>query len=308
MAAWLAGMSAAAASAAGDFQALLARSLRCAASIGGPPMGRALFKQRRIGDESSARNVGNGGDGQGNQRAAAHDRSGDAQIRAMRAQQGCADEKRVHRVVPGERRPDSPAQHHEAGDDADQADFDAANVRRLLRIIAVQKSPEECGQDDGQKSRLRGAQQKRNREQAKEKFLARRGVDADRQRVDPRHIGADHVFVIEVLRRPRAQFAADDVKDGDVADVRGGEANADHVGAEKFLGANSGQAESDVQPDFIGLKDAIQRLSRHDGDHHEQRADDADQRGLPDLAEEKTGVRRVRVVSRAVQRPLIHRS
>ncbi len=122
---------------------------------------------------------------QRDQRGAAHDRSGNAQIRAVRTQQRSADQKRVHRVVPGERRPDSPAQHHQSRDDADQADFDAANVGRLLRIIAVQKSPGERGQHDGQEFRLRSAQQIRNREQAKKKFLAGGGIDADRQRVDP---------------------------------------------------------------------------------------------------------------------------
>ncbi len=88
--------------------------------------------------------------------------------------------------------------------------------------------------------------------------------------------------------------------------MRGGQANADDVGAKKFLGANSRQAESNVQPDFVGLRDAVQRFPRHHGNHHQQRADDADERGLSHLAQEKTGVGRVRVVSGAVQRPLIH--
>ena len=208
--------------------------------------------------------------------------------------------------MPDQRRPNSPTQQDESGDDADQADFEAANVSRLLRIIAVQKSPEECGKDDGEKSRLRRPQQKWNCEQAKEKFLARRGVDADRQRIDPGHVGADHVFVIEVLRRPCAQSAADNVENRDVADVRGGEANADDVGAKKFFGANAGQAESNVEPDFIGLKDAIQRFSRHDGEDNKQCADNAHQGGLAHLAQEKTGIGRVGIVLRAIERPLIH--
>src|ERR1700692_1200148 len=103
----------------------------------------------------------------------------------MRAQQGSADEERVHGVMPDQRRPNSPTQQDEPGDDADQADFEAANVSRLLRIIAVQKSPEKCGKNDSEKPRLRRAQQKWNCEQAKEKFLARRGVDADCQRINP---------------------------------------------------------------------------------------------------------------------------
>jgi hypothetical protein len=57
--------------------------------------------------------------------------------------------------------------------------------------------------------------------------------------------------------------------------------------AEKFLGANSGQAESNIQPDFIRLRDAIHRFSGHDGEHDQQGADDARERGLAHLARKK---------------------
>ena len=74
--------------------------------------------------------------------------------------------------------------------------------------------------------------------------------------------------------------------------------------ARKIPGTNSGQAESDVQPELIGLKDAVEfRLTRHNvGEDHEQRAGDAQERGFADLAQEKTGVRCVGIVCRAIQR------
>ena len=51
--------------------------------------------------------------------------------------------------MPDERRNDAPAQHHDAGNDADDADLDPADVAGLLRIRAVQKTPGKRRQDDG---------------------------------------------------------------------------------------------------------------------------------------------------------------
>ena len=128
---------------AARFQQALRSRARPRASTGGPPMGRALFKS-----EASAANPPReikemAAMAKGNQRGPSHNRSGEAQIRAVRTQQGRADKECVHRVVPDQRCPDAPAQQDDSRDDADQADFDAANVGGLLRIVAVQKSPDE---------------------------------------------------------------------------------------------------------------------------------------------------------------------
>ena len=101
---------------------------------------RAIQQRRRIG-KSSAREIQHPGDANGNQRAKTHDPAGHATVKIVRPHQRKAGEKSVHRVVPRERGQNPPAQHHQARDDADQSNLDPARVRRLLRIIRVQKAP-----------------------------------------------------------------------------------------------------------------------------------------------------------------------
>src|SRR5882757_10535371 len=96
----------------------------------------------------------------------------------------------------------------------------------------------------------------RDGKQPEKKFLARRRVNSDGQRVDPGKPCAHDVFVVQVLRRPRAQLSADDIEDGDVSDVRGSHADADYVSAKEFLRSEPRQPQSPIEPDFVWLRHA----------------------------------------------------
>ncbi len=115
------------------------------------------------------------------------------------------------------------------------------------------------------------AQQETDGEQAEQKLFARCRVDADRQRIDPRQSRAERIGILQILRRPDAELPADHVKQHHVTDVRARQAKADHAGAKKLLGAQSGQTERGAETQPVGLARAIQRLARQDGDDHEQR-------------------------------------
>src|SRR5438094_27724 len=87
--------------------------------------------------------------------------------------------------MPDERRDDAPAQHHDARNNADDADLDPPNVTRLLRVRAVQKTPGKRRQDNSKNARLGHALNKRYRKQAKQKFFARRRHEPDGYTRDP---------------------------------------------------------------------------------------------------------------------------
>src|SRR5207245_1206661 len=82
---------------------------------------------------------------------------------------------RIHGVMPDERRDDAPAEHHHSRYDSDNPNFDSADVRWFLRVIAVQKAPEKCRHDHGDPPRTREPQEKRNGEQTDDKDTVQRG-------------------------------------------------------------------------------------------------------------------------------------
>src|SRR3974390_2135354 len=96
----------------------------------------------------------------------------------------------------------SPAEHYESRDNADQSHFDATNVAGLLRIIAVQETPHERRQDDGYDTGTRHLLEERNRKQAEEKFFGGCCHHADRDTSDPRERSVHHIRVVQVLWRP----------------------------------------------------------------------------------------------------------
>ena len=228
------------------------------------------IQQRLLVGESAPRQVQHSGNSNRNQRSKSDDRAGYPAVQIVRAHQRKPGQKRVHRVVPRQRRQNSPAQHHQPGDDSDQPHFNPANVGRLLRIVRVQETPRECRQHHRQHFGLGRSQQEVHGKQPEKKFLARSRIDSNRQRKHPRQRRAHRVGILQVLRRPHAKPPAYDVKQNHVADMRGRQANADHRGHEKFLAAQSRQREraADAQP--FRLVHPVERLARNVGDHHQQ--------------------------------------
>ncbi len=133
-----------------------------------------------------------------------------------------AAEGRINCVMPDQRGENSPAQHHESRDDSDQANFDAADVGGLLRIIRMQKAPRECGQNDREEFGFRDAIYKWNREKAKQKFFAGGGEESDYHCLQPWKIRAGATGVIHILRSPRTEMLRDEIKDDNVADMNRG--------------------------------------------------------------------------------------
>ena len=229
----------------------------------------------RVG-ERSALEIEHAGDGHGNDGRQAHEGAGDPAVEIRRAHQGKSYQEGVHGVVPHQRGQDAPAQHHQSGHDADGAHFDAANVGRLLRIIGVQEAPSQSRQDDGQGLRFRHAHDPRHREQAEQKFLAGGRVDSDGQGKDPGQSRAQRIGILQVLWGPDAEAPADHVEQHHVSDVRRGQAHTDRAGNEELLAAQRRQAEKSAHAQAARLRGPIQRLARHQGDHHQQRHQQAD--------------------------------
>src|SRR5882672_11443251 len=121
--------------------------------------------------------------------------------------------------MPDERREDAPAQHHNSRNNADDADLDPADIARLLRIGAVEKTPGKRRQDNGKDSRLRHALYERDGKKAKQKFLAGRGHQADGHTRDPRESNVDRDGVVQILRRQNSITAAHHKKREDEADM-----------------------------------------------------------------------------------------
>src|SRR5229473_1987198 len=73
--------------------------------------------------------------------------------------------------MPDERRDDAPAQHNNTRNDADDPDFDAADVARFLWISTVEKTPGKRRQDHRENARPRHALEERNRKVPKQEFF-----------------------------------------------------------------------------------------------------------------------------------------
>src|SRR5713226_4271104 len=119
--------------------------------------------------------------------------------------------------MPDQSRQNAAAKHHDTSDDSDQADFEAANVWRLIWISGMQEAPAKRGNDDGENARTRDALKEGNREKAEEKLFACRSVKTDGHAGNPRERCVHRVFVIQFLRRPRAVVSRDDIERHDEA-------------------------------------------------------------------------------------------
>src|SRR5215469_18795893 len=107
--------------------------------------------------------------------------------------------------MPDERRHNAPAQHHDSGDNANQPDLDAADIRGFLGIIAVEKAPKESRYNYGEPARLCEFGEKGNGEKTERKFLVGGSQEANCSTGNPREGGVHRVVEIQFLRRPRPE-------------------------------------------------------------------------------------------------------
>src|SRR5882672_4357972 len=146
--------------------------------------------------------------------------------------------------MPNQRSENPPAEHDEARDNADEADFEPANVSGLLRIVAVQKAPEKCGDDNGDPAGSSDFGEKWNGEKAEGELFVHGSKKADRNAGNPRKACVHRVGIVDVGGCPRAVMRGDNVKRDDETDMGGGQRDADDCGGEEFLGANASPGES----------------------------------------------------------------
>ena len=193
--------------------------------------------------ESPARQIRNTGKHERREGCGRHDHTGHFEIEAVRTQEKQAYQRCVHSVVPDQGRQDSPPQHHDSRDDPDQADLDATDVRRLLRIVAVQKAPEKCRNNHGEPARFRKFGEKGNGKEAKREFFVGGGQQPYRRARDPREERVHGLLVIHFLRGPRTQPGCHDVESDHVSNVRCSQRQAHHGRREKLFRTQSAQRE-----------------------------------------------------------------
>ena len=204
---------------------------------------RRAVLQAFIGFESAAHEAADSGKQQRRKRGGGYDRARHFEVQAVGTQEKQAHERGVHGVVPDERCQDAPAHHHDSRDDANQPDLDAADISRLLRIIAVQKAPEKGRKNHGEPAGLCKFREKRNGKKAEGEFFVRRSQQADRRAREPREERVHGLFVVHFLRGPRSQPVRQDIECHDIADVHGGERQAHNRRRKKLLGAQSAQSK-----------------------------------------------------------------
>ena len=123
------------------------RARRPAAGSGVGAAGVVRVEQAFLGFESATPPVRDERNDDRQQNDAGAGRAGEAEVEALGAQQQHGAVHRVHGVVPDQGRQDAPSQHDDAEGDAADADLDAANIERLLRIAGVAEAPDEAGED-----------------------------------------------------------------------------------------------------------------------------------------------------------------
>ena len=193
--------------------------------------------------------------------------------------------------MPDQRRKDAVAKHHYARDDADQADFHAANVCRLLRVVAVQKAPKKRGHNNGNPPRTSEAREKWDRKQSKRELFVHRRKQTNRHSRDPREPGIHRVGIIYFLRRPRPEPRRDCIKDHDETDVRGGKRNAHYCRREEFLRTDAAPCQELGKSEITGLRLPVEWLRGRQAERYDRNSQSAQ-----DLHEQKSAIRVLRIV------------
>ena len=267
---------------------------------------RGAVQKPRIGLKAAPRQVGHAGNNERDQHACPHDGTRNAEIQAFRTQQEQPDQDCVHCVVPDQSGQDAVAQHDQAHHDPDDAHFDAPGVAGLDRIDAVPESPDEGGQQNGQRFGTRQAVEKRNGKQTKDELLGSGSQQTGCQRRQPRQRGAGDIGVLDFLWRPDAELLPHDVEKYDETDATPGHGQANHAGAKEFLGPDPAPAQRHTEPKLVRLVVAVEGFAGGKRQRYDEARSQAAQRGLRHLLKQEAKVRRIGVVPEAGQGPLVN--
>ena len=219
---------------------------------GGRRLGKGKVQVRRrsraiaqgfVRFEPAAHQARNAGKQERRKRGCRHHRAGHFEIKAVRTEEKQTHKRCVHRVVPDQRREDSPAQHHDSRDDANQPDLDTPGIGGFLRIIAVQKAPKKRRNHHGEPAGLCEFAEKRNGEEAEGEFFVGRGKQTDRRTRNPGKQGVHGLLVTDFLRGPCAQAIGHHIKSHHVADVHGSKRQTHHRRREKLFGTQPAERE-----------------------------------------------------------------
>ena len=191
-------------------------------------------------------------------------------------QQGGVD--RVHREVPHEQRHDSEAQHEESDQHAGQPDLETPDVEGLVGIPGVPESPDERGDDDGEKAARAEAVEKGDREHPADSLFRDSRKKADEKHGRPGKRRVEHVAVGHVGRRPSAEPGRHHVEDRLIGEKERGERVAEKHRREEALRLDAAPRKRAAEGHLPREALPVDRLGR--------RHDDGDSRGCRDGAEE----------------------
>ena len=164
--------------------------------------------------------------------------------------------------MPYERGKDPKAKKNIAHDNTGDAHLNAANVKGLLRVVSMSKSPYKARDDDRNPAELEVFVQEGNRKRPGYKLLGDRGHKADQQHHDPRDIRVDHFAVGNVRRTPSAELFGCDVKEYLVGQEGGGHCQAENSAEEKALRAQTRWRKLAPDLDLVRVVAPVQRLGR----------------------------------------------
>src|SRR5215472_1918842 len=253
--------------------------------------------------ESTANEAGNAGENKRRKGRGGDHHARYLEIKTIRAQKKKTHERSVHRVVPDERRQNAPSQHHDSRNNTNQPDLDASDIGGLLRIVAVQKTPEKCGNNDRHPPRLGEFLEKRNREEAESEFFVGGSQQANGSAGDPRKQRIYRFLIINFLRGPCAQPVGQYIEPDHVGNVHGGQRESHDRRGEEFFRAPSAQRKSVRKPQTLRPRRAIKRLGGRKHQRDGQRGKNGQQKGAAYFSGEEACVGDSRVVTGAPKGP-----
>ena len=271
----------------------------------GPGDGARLLsvqQRRRVDEEPMAHVEGDRGR-EGQQHDADGDRRRGDEIAVRGAQQDQSRQQGIDGVVPDQGRQQSPSQDDVAEDDAGEADFDAADVERLLWVTGMGEAPDDRRYDDGQPALLDEALQEGNGKGPRGELLRDGRHEPDQEDDDPGDVGIHHFRVADVSRAPGPELVGGQVEERLVGDEHGGQRQADDGAQQEPLGADAVGQELLAEADLVGESAPVFRFGPGGEDGDPQGGGEGHEEAGEQLLGEKTavGVRSVEVVVRQRQ-------
>src|SRR2546425_8831453 len=185
---------------------------------------------------------------------------------------GAEEEKgwidRVTRIVPHQRRQDAETQHHDPDDDAPESHFDAPDVKRLIGVSRMEKTPDKSRKDQTRRPRAQDFPQKRDGKGAELHLFGYSGQKSAEQDPDPGNPRVEQVGIVDVSGRPRTQLVGREVKNCLVREKEKRQGEPDHIGHEERTRAKALPAHISPDGDEPAEILAIDRLGTADEEKH----------------------------------------